>query len=54
MFYNSITFLLVMQNVYIAMLILSYNVLSVFELETSPLTFEGHVVGANNVTPVEL
>ena len=31
-----------------------YNGLSVVELETSPVTFEGRVVGANNVTPVEL
>ncbi len=30
-----------MQTVYITMLTLSYNVLSVVELETSPLTFEG-------------
>ena len=30
-----------MQHVNITMRILSYNVLSVVELETSPLTFEG-------------
>ncbi len=39
--YHSATFLLMMQNVNITMRILSYNALSVVELETSPLTFEG-------------